>query len=222
VTPPIEVRRARPAEFDAVAALLADTYLAEGWATGGYLPVLRDVASRAAQSLVLVALASGRVVGTVTVATAGGPYAEKAAPGEAVVRMLLTDPALRGRGVGGALMDAALEAAVADGCARMKLSTQAQMASAHRLYDRLGFVRTPDDDWSPEPGLTLLTYALDLPVWCGHCGGRPGPGGEHPACRQARILEPPRYCARCRRRMVVQVTPSGWSARCSTHDTRTG
>ena len=28
-------------------------------------------------------------------------------------------------------------------------------------------------------------------------------------------LEPPRYCAQCRRRMVVQVTPLGWTARCS-------
>ncbi len=225
MTTTIEVRRARPAEFDAVGALLGDTYLAEGWASGGYLPVLRDVAARAAQSLVLVALEDGRVVGSVTVATGGGRYAEQAGPGEAVVRMLLTDPALRGRGVGGALMDAALDAAVADGCTRVRLSTQAEMASAHRLYERLGFVRTPGDDWSPELGLTLLTYALDLAVWCGHCGQRVGPGGErggHPACRQAAELEPPRYCAQCCRRMVVQVTPTGWSARCSVHGTVTG
>jgi hypothetical protein len=30
-------------------------------------------------------------------------------------------------------------------------------------------------------------------------------------------LEPPRYCAQCGRRMVVQVDPVGWLARCSRH-----
>ncbi|APT11608.1 MULTISPECIES: biotin synthase auxiliary protein BsaP [Mycobacterium avium complex (MAC)] len=30
-------------------------------------------------------------------------------------------------------------------------------------------------------------------------------------------LEPPRFCAACGRRMVVQVRPDGWRARCSRH-----
>lgn len=30
-------------------------------------------------------------------------------------------------------------------------------------------------------------------------------------------LEPPRFCAQCGRRMVVQVRPDGWRARCSRH-----
>jgi hypothetical protein len=32
------------------------------------------------------------------------------------------------------------------------------------------------------------------------------------SCR--RELDPPRYCARCGRRMAVQVTPNGWRGRC--------
>ncbi|GAA3038444.1 hypothetical protein GCM10010528_18740 [Gordonia defluvii] len=32
-------------------------------------------------------------------------------------------------------------------------------------------------------------------------------------------LEPPRYCGQCGRRMVVQVRPDGWRARCSRHGT---
>ena len=34
-------------------------------------------------------------------------------------------------------------------------------------------------------------------------------------------LEPPRYCPHCRRRMVVQVTPDAWTARCVEHGERT-
>jgi hypothetical protein len=30
-------------------------------------------------------------------------------------------------------------------------------------------------------------------------------------------LEPPRFCSDCGRRMIVQVRPDGWSAKCSRH-----
>lgn len=30
-------------------------------------------------------------------------------------------------------------------------------------------------------------------------------------------LEPPRFCAECGRRMVVQVRPDGWRAKCARH-----
>ncbi|MGW7685427.1 biotin synthase auxiliary protein BsaP [Kribbella sp. NPDC054772] len=53
-------------------------------------------------------------------------------------------------------------------------------------------------------------------VYCGHCG-RPEADGGHHECRRSLELEPPRYCVECRRRMVVQVHPMGWSARCSVH-----
>jgi hypothetical protein len=36
------------------------------------------------------------------------------------------------------------------------------MAAAGRLYLRLGFVRTPERDWNPEPGVDLITYELQL------------------------------------------------------------
>ncbi|MEE2034824.1 biotin synthase auxiliary protein BsaP [Rhodococcus chondri] len=32
-------------------------------------------------------------------------------------------------------------------------------------------------------------------------------------------LEPPRYCTQCGRRMIVQIAPDGWWARCSRHGT---
>ena len=92
------------------------------------------------------------------------------------------------------------------------------MTAAHRLYERLGFQRTPSFYWSPVPGLRLRTYALPLAPWCGQCGEALTPEG-HAGCRRAAELDPPRYCAQCRRRQVVQVTPAGWTARCSEHGT---
>jgi len=53
-------------------------------------------------------------------------------------------------------------------------------------------------------------------TWCDRCGGALE-GTPHAACRAARALEPPRYCGECRRRMKVQVFPSGWRAGCVEH-----
>ncbi|MEU5787375.1 MULTISPECIES: biotin synthase auxiliary protein BsaP [Micromonospora] len=53
-------------------------------------------------------------------------------------------------------------------------------------------------------------------TWCDRCG-EDATAGPHAACAAARALEPPRYCARCRRRMKVQVLPVGWSATCVEH-----
>jgi hypothetical protein len=51
--------------------------------------------------------------------------------------------------------------------------------------------------------------------FCGHCG-EPAPA-PHPVCAERLRLEPPRYCAQCRRRLIVQVLPTGFTARCSAH-----
>jgi hypothetical protein len=58
-------------------------------------------------------------------------------------------------------------------------------------------------------------------VYCDRCG-EIAAEGDHSSCRAARDLEPPRYCSRCRRRMVVQVVPTGWTATCSEHGTTAG
>ena len=54
------------------------------------------------------------------------------------------------------------------------------------------------------------------PLWCGRCGLAVAEG-DHTGCERALELEPPRYCSVCRRRMVVQVIPRGWTARCVEH-----
>jgi hypothetical protein len=53
-------------------------------------------------------------------------------------------------------------------------------------------------------------------VYCGHCGQERA-AAAHDRCDRAVLMEPPRFCGECRRRMLVQVTPTGWTARCSRH-----
>jgi hypothetical protein len=64
--------------------------------------------------------------------------------------------------------------------------------------------------------VTELVGPTAADLWCDRCG-ESAAAGPHPGCAAARALEPPRYCARCRRRMKVQVLPVGWSAVCVEH-----
>jgi hypothetical protein len=50
-----------------------------------------------------------------------------------------------------------------------------------------------------------------------HCDGcgRPVGDGDHTACRERRAkTDPPRFCVTCGRKLVVQVLPRSWTARC--------
>ncbi|MEO6206035.1 MAG: GNAT family N-acetyltransferase [Mycobacteriales bacterium] len=157
----VTIRRVRPGEYDVVADLTAQVYRGEGYGSDDYEPVLRDVAGRDRDAVVLVAVDEDQILGAVAIAVSG-PWAERAEPDEAEIRMLAVDPGARGQGVGTSLVVACLERARAAGCLRMRLSTEPTMAAAHRIYDRLGFTRTPERDWYPAPDIPLLTYVLAL------------------------------------------------------------
>lgn len=163
------IRVIRPEEYDALGEITARAYLDDGLLDFGeddpYLEFLRDVAARADGSEVLVAVdGGGTVLGGVAYAVGGSAWANVAGEGEAEFRMLAVAGSARGRGVGEALVRACVDRARAtEGCVRVCLSTHKAMLAAHRIYERLGFVRTPERDWSPVPALSpLLTYSLEI------------------------------------------------------------
>ena len=68
----------------------------------------------------------------------------------------------RGLGVGTALTERCIERTREFGHRRIVMSSAAYMTTAHRIYERLGFVRLPERDWAPIPGVDLYAFALDL------------------------------------------------------------
>jgi ribosomal protein S18 acetylase RimI-like enzyme len=160
------IRPATPADFNAVGRVTVEAYRADGQLADeadGYGEVLADVAGRAAEGEVLVAVdASGTVVGAVTFTLPGTPYAQLAGPGEAEFRMLAVDPARQGNGVGELLVRACVERAGQTGASAVIICTRDFALAAQRLYARLGFVRVPERDWSPMPGVNLLGLRLAL------------------------------------------------------------
>lgn len=160
---PVVVRAARPEEFADVGQLLVAAYGPSGMAAEEpYWEALRDTAARERDAEVWVAEVDGRVGGTVTWAGHGSGQREIGQDGEAEFRMLGVAPMLQGRGIGRALVDAVVGRARQDGYAALVMCSDSWMVSAHRLYEGAGFVRLPERDWSPVPGVDLVAYRLGL------------------------------------------------------------
>lgn len=173
------IRPAEPTELAAVGELTLAAYVADGYLSTAddYATELRRAADRAgAADLVVAVDGSGQLLGTVTFVLAGSAWAEVSRPGEAEIRMLAVDPVARGRGVGAELASWCVDRARDHGCTAVAISTMTQMGAAHRIYERLGFVRDPERDWTPVPHVQLIGYRLDLRAGAGTAPGRRGPG----------------------------------------------
>lgn len=161
----ITVRRALPADYPAIGRLTVHAYRADGQLANDnpYETELADAAGRADAGELWVAELGGVVVGAVLFVLPGSAFAELAAPGEAEFRMLAVDPAAQGRGVGGALARACLARAVELDCTAVVIFSRDFATTAHRMYAKLGFARTPERDWSPFDGVTLLALRWERP-----------------------------------------------------------
>ncbi|MFC6007766.1 GNAT family N-acetyltransferase [Angustibacter luteus] len=163
----VVVRAAGPQEYEAIGELTASAYLADGLVPPGsdYADTLRKAADRAVHSDLLVAVdddTAGTLLGTVAFVRAGSPYADIARDGEAEFRMLAVDPSARGRGVGRLLTETCVRLARDEAASRLVLSTRPIMGAALGLYASMGFVRRPERDWEPLPGVSLVVYVLEL------------------------------------------------------------
>lgn len=103
---------------------------------------------RARGDLLLAIDARGRPLGTVVTVLPGSPACRFATAGEAELQLLAVHQDHRRRGVGSALVDAALAAARRAGATRMILWTQPSMDAAHLLYLKHGFAHVPALDFS--------------------------------------------------------------------------
>jgi ribosomal protein S18 acetylase RimI-like enzyme len=168
----VQIRLARPEELEQVGRLTSEVYIGDGFLDrgNGYVAELMETQGRAREAEVWVAVeddpktGSGpaTLLGSVTFCPVGSAYREIGHDDEGEFRMLAVTPAARGRGVGKALVELCMRRSRELGYAGMRMSSMDRMTSAHRVYERLGFTRTPEDDWSPQPGVSLLAYAMPL------------------------------------------------------------
>jgi ribosomal protein S18 acetylase RimI-like enzyme len=159
-----DIRLALPAEYDAVGELTAAAYANDGFIPAGsdYGLTLQAAADRAAKAELWVAVDATELLGTVTFCPVGSVYREIGRDDEGEFRMLGVAAKARGLGVGTALTEHCIQRSRDLGFTRVVMSSARSMKPAHRIYERLGFTRLPERDWSPRPGVDLYAFTLDL------------------------------------------------------------
>jgi len=162
--PEICVRRATAEDYPAAGAVTLAAY--QPFLRGpddDYAAWLVDAAARDAEAELWVAVGDGGdLLGCVTLCPPGSPWREIARDDEGEFRMLAVSPDAQGRGVGRALVQLVLDRFHGDGAAAVVMSSLAEMRTAHRLYERLGFTRLTERDWHPLPEITLIAFRRTL------------------------------------------------------------
>jgi ribosomal protein S18 acetylase RimI-like enzyme len=161
----IEIREARPEEYEETGIVTADAYrefFSDGDDLRAYLEEIADVAGRAPRTTLLVAVDGDRIIGSATLELDGrtDEDAVPLAPDEAHIRMLGVHPDARGEGVGRQLMAECEDRAREAGRSRMTLHTTTLMRAAREMYASLGYERSEDRVF-PD-GFVLLGYTKQL------------------------------------------------------------
>ncbi|MCY7299377.1 MAG: GNAT family N-acetyltransferase [Ilumatobacteraceae bacterium] len=123
--------------------------------------LLGDVASRARDSCVVVAVLDGHLVGCLTyVVDMSGPHGEFDDDDAASFRYFGVHPSVQGSGVGEAMVQWCIDTARVGGRHRLRIHTLESMPGAQRLYLRMGFLRDPDNDeeWDGIKGLAFVYH----------------------------------------------------------------
>jgi len=135
-------RPARIADLPAIVALLADDMLGaarEAPGDPGYAAAFAAIEADANEVLA-VAEIGGQVAGCLQLGFIPGLSRRGAWRGQ--IEGVRVAAALRGRGVGRAMILWAVDQCRARGCATVQLTTDKRRHDAHRFYESLGFIRS--------------------------------------------------------------------------------
>ena len=136
-----------PQADSALEALLYETYVRGGFTDAILASSLLAAAVRA-RGEVLAALDRTGLLGTVTLVAPSSAARRLATHEEFELHLLCVRSDARRRGIGEALVRAALQRAKAEGARGVVLWTQPSMEAAQRLYRRCGFERDPSADFN--------------------------------------------------------------------------
>ncbi|THV25523.1 GNAT family N-acetyltransferase [Peteryoungia ipomoeae] len=141
-TAELVIRQATEEDIDAIIALFADDLLGGHGDTTDpalrhhYLAAFEKIAASPNEAL-YVAVLGGAIVGTFqTLVTTSFPGRGSSAM---IVEAVQTRSDMRGRGIGKAMLEFAVNEARQGGMAKVQLTSNVVRTDAHRFYQRLGF-----------------------------------------------------------------------------------
>ena len=139
----LHIRDATEADLPAIIAMLADDVNGSGREDAslpldqGYLAAFAAIQADPNQRL-LVAEQAGALVGTFQLSFLPGLSYKGA--WRAQIEAVRVASRSRGQGIGGQMLDWAIDQAKARDCRMMQLTSKTNRTDAHRFYERLGFV----------------------------------------------------------------------------------
>ncbi len=132
--PPLSIREARPADAEAIAALI----VALG-AEATPADVKRRLAVLKKAGLPVLVAERGEIAGVLT--TSSAQVLHRPRPVGRITMMVVAEK-LRGQGIGRALLAEAEKRLAAMGCGLIELTSDTRRLRAHAFYERLGYERT--------------------------------------------------------------------------------
>jgi predicted N-acetyltransferase YhbS len=161
------IRDARPDEYEQICELALEAYkqyaaIMPHWEM--YRRHLLLTLDNDHRPVRIVAKQNGEIVGSILLYPANTDVYEdaNANSGHPEIRLLAVAPTVRGQGVGRALVDECERRARASGATAIGLHTEDIMEAAVRMYVARGYVRAPETDFSPEPGVQVKGYRRSL------------------------------------------------------------
>jgi ribosomal protein S18 acetylase RimI-like enzyme len=136
------VRRAQPADADVIGQLLHDVHSEFDEPTPGPQALAERVRKLLADGDIIALLAGGGPDGLAVLRLTGSLWKDAL---QCYLEELYVAPDRRGRGIGRALMDAAIDLARREGAADMHLATGEDDTAARALYESLGFSNRDSD-----------------------------------------------------------------------------
>lgn len=136
-------------EYDReIESILKKSYIEAGFTdpeTAEKIFVIHEIKKRG--KILLGVTTTKQVVGMIILGNDLNPYRQVAEADEAEMQLLAVLPAYRKRGVGDRLCKTFETEAQKSGFQKAVLSTQSTMKAAHKLYEKLGYLRNPSRDW---------------------------------------------------------------------------
>lgn len=173
------IREARPEEFEPLGRLMVSVYSSlEGFPGPDeqprYYSMLASIGQLAGKpdTKLLVAVTERKVIGGVVYFSdmmqygSGGTATRET--GASGFRLLAVDPEARGMGAGRALAKKCIELACDRGHRQVIIHTTHAMKTAWKMYETLGFARSPDLDFRQE---ALPVFGFRLVLWARGRGG---------------------------------------------------
>ncbi|MDX6609672.1 MAG: hypothetical protein QOF85_1597 [Solirubrobacterales bacterium] len=157
----MSIRAANDGDAEAVIALWTEGYVTEGQG-GRTLPYTEsEFFETASVGTLFVAECRGEVGGVVALLAPGAEDSAVARDDEAELCRLTVAPSARRQGIGRALTNRCADVARAKGWPAIALWSRRYQTAAHRLYESLGYCRTPDRDSVDETGHERLVFRLE-------------------------------------------------------------